>query len=162
MGNKTNKVSFNFFKSKTIQIPADKKNAFAAAKQEIFDIYRKINNAYKIYFLGAKLVNRQRYEIVKYRDLDGKIKRKRVLKTVDNNKIEFHGNWKFKLAGDKTSIGQAIHALYDFLTNLEKVKIEYPDKVKSEKPKKPEKPESQPIEKPEKNKKKQPFLRENI
>lgn len=130
-------------------LPEDKVDALNKFKNDVFTIYKKLNNAYKIYFQGAKLKQQQEYVVQEYKDENGIIRERKVPKETPSNKIDFQGNWKFKLDGEKTSLGQAIHSLYAFLTNIEKIKYETVKKnaPKKEEPKDKSKEEQKPKDK---------------
>lgn len=150
-------------------IPGDKVEAFQAFKEKVFQIYKRMNNAYKIYFQGAKLKQNQGETTELYYDENGERRERKVIKENPSQKIEFIGNWKFK-TGDKTLLGEAIHALYAFLTKLENTKyqvkgaIPKPAPEKNQNKKTPqqtqrEKPEDQSRKKPDKAPNKTPKMR---
>ena len=99
---------FDFLKSKTPTLEKDKVEEFQKFKEHIFTLYRKLNNAYKIYFQGAVLKS--------------KAPRKEGEPAPPSMKIDFQGKWGFQLGDDKTSLGQAIHSLYAFLSKIENTK----------------------------------------
>lgn len=115
----------DFFKQEKGKLTLTKEQAqeFEEFKKEIFTIYKKINNAYKLYFQGAKLKSRNpEYIVEKYRDEKGNVKERKVEKnTSTSKKIDFKGKWGFFLEDNKTSLGQAIHSLYAFLTKLDNI-----------------------------------------
>lgn len=129
-------------------IAEGKEKEFEEFKNKVFLLYKKINNAYKIYFQGAILKSDQ--ERVKYReetyiDKSGKRRKKKIfIPQPKTRQIEFMGNWSFKLDKEKTSLGQAIHALYAFLQKVSNIHPEIKKKsilpkIEKEKPKEPKK-----------------------
>jgi hypothetical protein len=124
-------------------IPANKVKDLNAFIKEVLLMYTRLNNAYKLYFQGAVLKQQQEYVVEKYKDEDGNIQERKVKKKMPSNKIEFKGNWGFYLPGDKTSLGQAIHSLHKFLTNITNTKYT----VEGEQPAEKQPAEKQPAEK---------------
>ena len=104
-------------------IPAEKAEDFKKFKEKAILLYKRLNNAYRIYFQGAKLKQKQQYTLKKYKDKNGNIKQKKVLVETPSSKIDFQGKWGFQLADGKTYLGQAIHALHKFVTTLENTKV---------------------------------------
>lgn len=122
-------------------LPKGKEEDLKKFKETILTLYKKLNNAYKLYFQGA---------VLKSKAPKDKENDKTPPATM---KIDFIGNWKFKLQDDKTSLGQAIQSLYQFLSKLENVKYTLKEAVpeKKQEPEKKQGPEKKPApeQKPE-------------
>ncbi len=138
---------FDFFNTLTKgnpTIPAEKQQEFQEFKNKVLKLYTRLNNAYKLYFLGAALKQNQKYEIQEYKDKDGNIQQKKVpVENSGSTKINFQGKWKFKLSDGSTYLGKAIQALYKFLTALEKVKVKVKPEVGKEQTQQKEAPQQQ-------------------
>ena len=86
---------FDFFNTLTKgnpTIPAEKQQEFQEFKNKVLKLYTRLNNAYKLYFLGAALKQNQKYEIQEYKDKDGIYNKKVLLRTLVAPRSIFKGN----------------------------------------------------------------------
>jgi len=157
---------FDFLKTLTKgspSLPAEQKEEFEQFKKDILLMYKRLNNAYKIYFQGATLKQKEEYTIEQYRDENGELKERKIKKPAPSRKIDFQGNWKFNLGDGKTSLGQAIHSLYKFVSKITNTKYTLTEgkeqPAKQEEPQKEETPKEQPAQEPTENKK---DVRDNV
>lgn len=125
--------------------------AWEKFKTEVLRIYKRVNNAYKIYLQGVPSKNYKiTYQEKIVTDKDGKKYRKKVKVQTPGKKIDFSGNWDFWLDKEHTTLGKALKYLYDFIQKAENTQYEVKkagDKPAQKPPagqKPPEQPKNQP------------------